>query len=80
MSRNKREIRMLNFNHDPFFKPEPSSASERRLLLGIDAPLTAATRHALHTVGTFFAPYATHIHLLLLHVIPIPYTGGRMHR
>lgn len=68
---------MLNFNNDSFLKPEPNSASERRLLLGIDAPLTAATRYAFRTVGTFFALYAAHMHLLLLHVIPIPYTGGR---
>jgi nucleotide-binding universal stress UspA family protein len=68
---------MLNFNNDPFLKPDPNSASERRLLLGIDAPLTAATSHALHAVGTLFAPYITHVHILLLHVIPVPYTGGR---
>ena len=68
---------MLNFNREHFLEQDPEYASDRRLLVGIDAPLTAATRHALHTVGEFFAPYSLHVRLLLLNVIPIPYSGGR---
>lgn len=69
------EATMLNFNREHFQKP--GLASDRRLLLGIDAPLTAATWHALHTIGEFFAPYSVHVHLLLLSVIPVPYVRGR---
>lgn len=51
---------------------ELESTRERRLLLGIDPSLTAATRHALHTAGEFFAPSAAQTHFLLLNVIPLP--------
>ena len=56
---------------------ECESARERRLLLGIDPSLTAATRHALHTAGEFFAPSAAQTHFLLLNVVPIPIVTGR---
>lgn len=68
---------MLNFNSEHFLEQNPGYTSDRRLLVGIDAPLTEATRHALHTVGEFFAPYSLHVRLLLLNVIPVPYGGGK---
>jgi len=68
---------MPNFDSEHRLWQEPGWTSEKRLLLGIDAPLTAATRYALHTVGEFFAPCTAHVRLLLLTVIPVPYIGGR---
>lgn len=68
---------MLDFNSEHFLEHNPGYTSDRRLLVGIDAPLTAATRHALHTIGEFFAPYSMHVRLLLLNVIPVPYGGGK---
>ena len=35
------------------------------------------TQYALRTVGAFFAPYAAHLHLLVLTVIPTLYPAGR---
>ena len=68
---------MLHFNREYYPEEEPGCSSERRLLLGIDAPLTAATRHALDTVGAFFAPSSVHVRLLLLSVIPVLSVGGK---
>ena len=67
---------MPHFNSEYYQQQEPGFA-ERRLLLGIDAPLTAATKHALDTVGAFFAPSPAHLRLMLLNVIPVPYVGGK---
>jgi len=73
----EREGAMLNFNSEHFLWRDSGYAPTRRLLVGIDAPLTAATRHALDTAGEFFAPYSVHVGFLLLTVIPVPYGGGR---
>ena len=55
----------------------PGHSSDRQLLMGVDAPLTPPTQYALRTIGAFFAPYAAHLHLLVLNVIPTPYPAGR---
>jgi nucleotide-binding universal stress UspA family protein len=51
--------------------------SERQLLVGVDTPITPATRYMLRTIGTFFDPYMMHMHLVVLTVIPTPYPAGR---
>ena len=43
----------------------------KRILLGIDAPITPATQHALRAVCEFIDQTIPEIHLFLLHVIPI---------
>jgi nucleotide-binding universal stress UspA family protein len=68
---------MLHFDREHFLDQERDDASERRLLVGIDAPITTATMYALHTAGKFFAPSWVHSRFLLLHVIPVPAGGGR---
>ena len=55
----------------------PGHSGDRQLLMGIDAPITPATQYALRTIGAFFAPYAAHLRLLVLTVIPTPYPAGR---
>jgi nucleotide-binding universal stress UspA family protein len=71
-SRKDGEEDMLHFNEHEL-SHEPGQATERHLLVGVDTPLTPATQYALHTVGTFFAPYGEHLHLLVLTVISTPY-------
>ena len=44
----------------------------KRILLGIDAPITPATQHALRAVCEFIDQAIPEIHLFLLHVIPVP--------
>ena len=44
----------------------------KRILLGIDAPISPATQQALRTMSDFIEQAAPQIHLVLLHVIPIP--------
>jgi nucleotide-binding universal stress UspA family protein len=44
----------------------------KRILLGIDAPLTPATQQALRAVCEFIDQTLPDSHLLLLHVIPVP--------
>lgn len=56
---------------------EREVAREQCVLLGIDPSLTAATRHALHTTGDFFAPSAAQTRFLLLTAIPLPMVTGR---
>src|SRR5579875_1476125 len=43
------------------------------ILLGIDAPLSPATRQAIRTIKELFGPIVPQARLVLLHVIPIPY-------
>src|SRR5581483_2302783 len=43
------------------------------ILLGIDAPLSPATRQAIRTIKELIGPMAPQVRLVLLHVIPIPY-------
>ncbi len=44
---------------------------KKRILLGVDAPLSPATRHALRTISAFIEEIPTEISLVLLHVIPV---------
>ena len=44
----------------------------KRILLGIDAPITPATQQALRAVCEFIDQTLPDIHLFLLHVIPVP--------
>jgi nucleotide-binding universal stress UspA family protein len=67
---------MLNFNSEHFFEQEQDYTTERRLLLGIDAPITGTTMYLLHTVGAFFMPYSEYVHIQLVTVIPVPVFGG----
>jgi nucleotide-binding universal stress UspA family protein len=45
---------------------------QKRILLGIDAPITPATQHALRAVCEFIDQTIPEIHLFLLHVISVP--------
>src|SRR5207248_5634742 len=45
----------------------------KRMLLGIDAPISPATQHALRSMSEFVEQVAPLLQLVLLHVIPIPY-------
>src|SRR5579863_653245 len=44
----------------------------KRILLGVDAPISNATQHALRVICEFIEQVTPEIHLLLLHVIPVP--------
>lgn len=68
---------MLDSSSEYFLEQGPGHAADRYVLVGVDAPITAATQYTLHTVDTFFAPYTAHLHLLVLTVIPLPYSAGR---
>ncbi|HEX7734889.1 MAG TPA: universal stress protein [Ktedonobacteraceae bacterium] len=46
------------------------------ILLGVDAPLSPATRQAIRTIKDFIGPLAPRVRLVLLHVIPIPYVAS----
>ena len=70
MSRKDGQDDMLDSSSEHFLEQEPGHAAERQLLVGVDAPITPAAQHALHTTGAFFAPYVAHLHLLVLTVIP----------
>ena len=59
------------------FAQEPGHATDRQVLVGVDAPLSSATQYALRQLATFFAPDAAHLHLLVLTVIPLPVSTGR---
>jgi nucleotide-binding universal stress UspA family protein len=43
------------------------------ILVGIDAPLSPATRQAIRTIKELIGPMVPQVRLVLLHVIPIPY-------
>ncbi|MGZ6364622.1 MAG: hypothetical protein ACXWPS_01520, partial [Ktedonobacteraceae bacterium] len=45
----------------------------KRILLGIDAPISPATQHALRSMSEFVEQAAPLLQIVLLHVIPIPY-------
>ena len=45
----------------------------KRILLGIDAPISPATQYALRSMSEFVEQVAPSLQLVLLHVIPIPY-------
>jgi nucleotide-binding universal stress UspA family protein len=59
------------------FAQQPGQATERHLLVGVDAPLSPVTQDALRQLAAFFAPDAAHLHLLVLTVIPLPVSTGR---
>ena len=44
----------------------------KRILLGIDAPISPVTQHALRTMGEFVEQATPQLYLVLLHVVPIP--------
>ncbi|HJT57282.1 MAG TPA: universal stress protein [Ktedonobacteraceae bacterium] len=48
----------------------------KRILLGVDAPLSPATQHALRTVSEFIEQTSSRVELVLLHVIPVPYIAS----
>lgn len=43
------------------------------ILVGIDAPLSPATRQAIRTIKEFVGPMMPQSRIVLLHVIPVPY-------
>ena len=45
----------------------------KRILLGIDAPISPATQYALRSMSEFVEQAAPSLQIVLLHVIPIPY-------
>jgi nucleotide-binding universal stress UspA family protein len=45
----------------------------KRILMGIDAPISPATQHALRSMSEFIEQAAPLVRIVLLHVIPIPY-------
>ena len=45
----------------------------KRILMGIDAPISPATQHALRSMSEFVEQAAPLVRIVLLHVIPIPY-------
>ena len=44
---------------------------KKRILLGIDAPLSPATQHTLRTISAFIEEIPPQMSLVLLHVIPV---------
>jgi nucleotide-binding universal stress UspA family protein len=44
----------------------------KRILLGIDAPISPATKQALRSMSEFVEQAAPLLHMVLLHVIPVP--------
>lgn len=46
------------------------------ILLGIDAPLSPATRQVIRTINDLIEPLAPQVRLILLHVIPLPYASS----
>ena len=45
---------------------------KKRILLGIDALISPATQHALRTISELIEQAIPQLHLVLLHVIPVP--------
>jgi nucleotide-binding universal stress UspA family protein len=45
----------------------------KRILLGVDAPMSPATQYALRMVSEFIEQASPRVDLVLLHIIPIPY-------
>ncbi len=46
------------------------------IVLGIDAPLSPATRQAIRTIKEFVGPMTPQLRLILLHVIPLSYVNS----
>jgi nucleotide-binding universal stress UspA family protein len=46
------------------------------IVLGIDAPLSPATRQAIRAIKEFVGPMMPQLRLILLHVIPLPYIAS----
>lgn len=44
----------------------------QRILVGVDATVSPPTQQALCTIGTFLATASPQLHVVLLHVIPVP--------
>src|SRR2546428_7821839 len=44
----------------------------KRILLGIDATLSSSTRQALRKASEFIEEAVPQLHIILLHVIPVP--------
>lgn len=49
---------------------------DKRILLGIDAPISPATQQAVRAVSEFVEQATPLLHLVLLHVIPVPYIAS----
>jgi nucleotide-binding universal stress UspA family protein len=45
----------------------------KRILLGVDTPMSPATQYALRTISEFIEQASPRIDLVLLHIIPVPY-------
>jgi nucleotide-binding universal stress UspA family protein len=48
----------------------------KRILLGVDTPVSPATQYALRTVSEFIEQAFPPVDLLLLHIIPVPYIAS----
>jgi nucleotide-binding universal stress UspA family protein len=48
----------------------------KRILLGVDTPMSPATQYALRTVSEFIEQASPSVDLLLLHIIPVPYIAS----
>ena len=48
----------------------------KRILLGVDAPMSPATQYALRMVSEFIEQASPCIDLVLLHIIPVPYIAS----
>src|SRR5437879_12333831 len=48
----------------------------KRILLGIDTNISPATQRAIRAVCEFMERPLPHVHLVLLHVIPEPFTAS----
>ncbi len=46
------------------------------IVLGVDAPLSPATRQAIRTIKELIEPLMSQVRLVLLHVIPVPYISS----
>jgi nucleotide-binding universal stress UspA family protein len=48
----------------------------KRILLGIDTSISATTRQAIRSVAELMESASPHLHVVLLTVIPVPYTNS----
>ncbi|HZU70275.1 MAG TPA: universal stress protein [Ktedonobacteraceae bacterium] len=48
----------------------------KRILLGVDAPLSPATLYALRTVSELIEQISPHVEFVLVHVVPAPYIAS----
>lgn len=49
--------------------------SNKRILLGVDVSFSTPTQHALRIVSELLKQSTSDVHLVLLHVIPVPYAS-----